>query len=108
VRWAITSWDDGTGQRVFSAPVDVAVRWEDKAESYTDRTGQQLISDAIVYAQTSFAVGDYLWRGESNQVSSADTLRPENVDGAYEVRSIESVTNLRGSVTLYTAMLRRA
>lgn len=57
--------DDGYGGYSYTAPVALAVRWEEKQEEFTDPQGKINISQAVVYIKGDVTVGGYLLLGSS-------------------------------------------
>lgn len=87
-----TKWTAGTkdlyGNPSWSSPIDVKCRWEDKQTKAVDFQGNEIISNAIVYVDTDFAMGDYIYLG----ISSATT--PPAL--AKEVRNFQTSPRIRG------------
>lgn len=105
-RWELTGFSE-YGDPTFNTPQFLSpddqqgVRWENKSELFIDtKTGDQSHSRAIVWsAVTEFAVGDYLYLGESSAAN------PESVSGADRVRYVEKVPDTKGRNFLYKAVL---
>lgn len=90
---AVTHWvttPDGYGGFAFATPVALNGRWE-KRRMLLDRfgSGQETHSEAQVFVETSVAEGDYLFQGTS---VIAD---PSTLDGAYQIKKYEEITDLR-------------
>ena len=89
----VTHWStipDGYGGFVFTTPVVLGGRWQKKRE-IIDRfgAGQEAVSAAQVFIDTDIDEGDYLFEGAS---VVAD---PSTLDGAFQVKKYEAVTDLR-------------
>ena len=96
--WAVTGYDEHTDP-TFAAPVTMNARFETKVELFIDKNGEQAHSRAVVYTDTSVAVGGYLYRGTSA------TANPEAVSGADQIRCVQEVPDVKNRVSLYKAFL---
>jgi len=98
---------DGYGGGTWPTPVfldpdtDTGVRWEEKGELFLDKTGAQVLSNAVVYPGTDLALGGYL--GEGDQTASSDPT----VNGvtAYEIRRIEKIPDRKAAKFLRRVFL---
>lgn len=99
----ITYWEpnssDVFGGDTFKAPKTVKGRWEEMAEMFRDKSGQEVVSRTIVYLDIDINVNGYLFRGVSTK------LDPRTVDGALEIRQFSRVPDLRYLKTLRVAYL---
>jgi hypothetical protein len=77
--WAFTGVD-GFGQSLFSAPVTVQCRWQDKQDLFRDTKGQEKISTAIIYPVQPLIIKGFVKLGID---ATADPL---GLFGAYEIR----------------------
>ena len=108
-RWA-KSGRDAYGNLQFAAPVQLACRWEGRNELFRDPTGRELQSRAVVYTATALVAGDYVALGDygssttTTTTTSGETGFSPSPD-AVEVKSSQSMPNLKGSQTLYKAWL---
>jgi len=89
----VTHWGttpDGFGGFAFTAPAALNGRWQKKRE-VIDRfgAGQEYVSTAQVFIDVDIIEGDYLFEGAS-AISDPSTL-----DGAFQVKKYEAVTDLR-------------
>jgi hypothetical protein len=89
----VTHWGttpDGYGGFTFTTPIVLNGRWE-KKRMLLDRfgSGQETHSEAQVFIDTDIVEGDYLFQGTS---VVAD---PSTLDGAFQVKKYEAVTDLR-------------
>jgi hypothetical protein len=99
VYWA-NPVNDGFGGRTFDNPAELSVRWEQRQELFTDSAGQEKRSNAVVYVAQTLVVGEYLFLGDLDDLSSAEEGDPLTVAAAYEIRSIEEVTDIPASRTV--------
>lgn len=77
-----------------------SVRWEDKAEKFIRDNGDEEMSHAIVWSNTTaFAVGGYLYKGHSTATD------PETVRGAFQILRVEAIPDIKGRNTIYKAIL---
>jgi len=98
-----TYWAPGApdeyGLVSFSAPVSMDCRWQDVAELYRDANGNELTSSSIVYFASDVLRQGWLFEGSS---VAAD---PKTVDGASEIRRVDSSPNLTNTQSLYKVYL---
>jgi hypothetical protein len=93
IRW--TGFDgDGFGGRTFDEGVEIAVRWEDRAELFLDPQGRQSTSRAVIFVSCNVQVGDYLMLGELLDLSSGEEQPMDRVD-AYEVKAVATTPSLQ-------------
>jgi hypothetical protein len=97
LRQVATYWgapaEDGSGGLVFSDPIQLRVRWEERSEVWHARTGEQFISYARVYVGlevTHIDIGGYLYLGQSTEGD------PTALDGAWRIRDYRESPALRG------------
>lgn len=98
----ITYWtrasEDGFGNYTFSSPQLLWARWEDRVEIFTDLSGTERRSKAIVFTDQPLITYGYLFKGESN---ASD---PTTVD-AWIIQRFDEVPDLRGLNVCYRAFL---
>lgn len=108
---------DGFGRRSFGTAVALVladdganyrVRWEGRVEEFIDPQGTTRMSNAVVYVPRlpdtgEIVNGGYLWLGDLADLTDADV--PLNNEGAYEIRRVDSMPNLKNSETLRTVYL---
>jgi hypothetical protein len=88
---------DGQGGRTFDAPVEIKCRWEERQELYTDTDGQERRSNAVVFPDRAVDVGDYLYLGDLDDLTSSEEADPQSVSEAWEVMSKSNVTDRLGN-----------
>jgi len=94
----------GTGRSTFAAAVELDCRWEDKQELFIDADGEESLSLAVVYLAQAVDINGYLCLGEEADLDS-DHSDPQVIAGAWVVRAVQSIPNLRASETLYLVHL---
>lgn len=97
--WARTS-SDGYGGTIFTAPVAVPCRWEDKRTLFVNRAGEEVMSAAIAYVARDMEIGDWLIHGNFVHVTN-----PTLVDGAYEIKQFAKTPDIRKLQTLRKAFM---
>lgn len=93
---------------VVTAGGNYRVRWEDVVEEFIDNEGTTQQSKAKVYVPVlpgggEVEVGGWLWLGVVGSLTS--TTDPRANEGAYEVRSMAKLPNIKATDFLRTAML---
>lgn len=74
----------------YSAPVSVKMRWEDRIQKVMKPSGEEVMSQAVVYVDTDLQVGGYLAKGDQTAHAS-----PYDFTGANEILSYKEVPDLR-------------
>lgn len=87
--YAAPDGQNGFGDPQFLAAVDVACRWQDKADLFRDSQGREVVSSAVVYVASEVEVGGTLDIG----------------DGPREIRNIGKSPSLDGAETLVKVWL---
>ena len=85
--WSVSSADI-YGNATWTSPTQKKCRWEDRQIEFRDKTGNTLISSAILYVGEDFNVGDYVYLGISGD-SSPPTA-------AHEVKNVQKTPSVRG------------
>lgn len=96
---------NGFGEPLYADPVELACRWEDKQELFRDKEGQEVVSSAVVYPESTVVLGGYLFLGDLADLSSAEEDDPRIVSNAKEIRSTGASPNLKGTQWVYKAWL---
>lgn len=103
LRQVCTYWAPGDlntyGKRTYLLSAVLPCRWEDKAELFVARNGQELTSRSKVFLSTPVEVEGLLYLG------SLLAVDPETVEGAMEIKAVYMTPDLRNLKTLYVGML---
>jgi len=91
--WAGPS-SDGWGGYEFSDPVTVNCRWIDRIEVFTDESGREQRSKAVVLVESDVVVGGYIALGDYSDSQYGD---PTSVSGAYQIKAFAKVPNYKGT-----------
>jgi hypothetical protein len=83
----------------YSGPIVLNGRWEDSMENVITPAGQEIVSRAKIYTDTPIKDTGFVYPG----VSDAST--PQGVSGAYEIRTVASIPDLRNLKRLWTAYI---
>ena len=115
IYWPPSKVDD-YGQPVTGTLVELVldgtnnyrVRWEDKVEEFMDANGTTQRSMAVVYVPklpdgSDVKPGGFLWLGKRGDL--ADETDPNANEGAFEVKRVDKLPNLKATQTLRTAYL---
>lgn len=104
--------NDGTGGKTWDTPQEIKVRWEDKQELFINVEGKEEISAAKIFVNESsldsgtiLAKGGFLYEGLESDLDS-NHADPVIIDGAFEIRSIKNIKNLKGDKSLTTVMVK--
>lgn len=96
VYWAFTK-RSGTGEILFSDPVEISGRKEDETEVVRTTDGREIVSKAKIFVDRNLILNSYLYEGELSDVTGES---PQNVDGSFEIKVSGSSPNLAGTVEL--------
>ena len=94
---------DDYGQPLFTDPLEISVRWEDKAEEFLNAEGTRILSNAVVYVDQDVVVGGVLMLGELTDITDADV--PKENENAWEIRRFDKLPNIKVTEFLRTAFL---
>lgn len=101
---------DGYGRPTVGVFVELKVRWEGRVEEFTDREGTTHISNAVVYvpelpsgSEVEVEVGGWMFLGGRYDLEDEDDPRAN--PGAYEVRRVDHLPNLRNTEKLRAVYL---
>ena len=90
------------GQLSFLDPVEKSCRWEDTNDEFVDNNGNRQVSRSVVMVD-GVALGGLLMLGDSGDITDEDT--PRNNTGAWPIRKVDSVPNVRQTITFTWAYL---
>jgi hypothetical protein len=94
------------GGSTFAAPVEILGRWIDKQISFSDNTGKETVSSAIVSLGQDVKAGDWLFLGALGDIASAiDETNPNKVADAHEIGGFNKIPDLRGRKFTRRALL---
>jgi len=85
--------NDGYGGSSYAAPVEIKARWEQRSESFTDPTGEEKQSTAVVYVDRVVALGGLLYLGTLADLSSAEESDPLALEDAHEIKMVRFIPN---------------
>lgn len=96
LRQTATYWPpstpDGFGGKSFGTRQSVKCRWEDKAEKFVDTSGEEVVSEAIVYLAVDVVQKGWLFLGTSGSTD------PTTVSGAHEIRAFRKSPSLKATL----------
>jgi hypothetical protein len=107
VWWAQTGSLDGAGNYIYSAGVEIDVRWEDRKENFITSEGEEKTSKAVVYPDESkdIKVNDQLFRGVLTDLDSVQTANPNLKSDAYRIQGLDSSKDIDVETTLIEVFL---
>lgn len=101
--WPVTG-SNGFGGFTFGPPVLMKGRWEEKQELFLTPSGEEVLSQGIVYTDIDMPIGDYCMLGDLTGAVDPTLLSPS--DGrAHRIRQRNRTTDLRGMTVLYKVFL---
>lgn len=95
VYWAAPT-RDGYHTPTFATPVEVSVRWEEKAELFVDSNGKEVQSKSIVFLDTDAVLDGYFYLGTLTSLSTAQKADPRTLSAAYPVRGYSKTADIHG------------
>ena len=101
VAWAVSGVND-YGNTVFTAAVEVPVRWQRKREEFTNSAGDKEVSQSVIYHGDSavMVVDTLLYEGELSDLTAAEIADPTQLWNAYPVKAIGSSPSVTGEEVL--------
>lgn len=89
--WAPSTLNEYNEQS-FGSPATISVRWEEKTEQFIDKqTGEEQISQSIVYMDTDVVENGFLYLGTSADSDPRDTTK------SFLIRRVDKSPNIKGS-----------
>lgn len=96
---------DGFGGRTYGAAAEIAVRWEDRCETFVDSSGKSAVSRAVVYPDRLLVNEGLLFLGVLSSLASGEEDDPFSVVGIHEIRSTQTSPSLKADKTLHKVWL---
>ena len=90
--WVPSGSTDLYGKGAFNTPVLLNCRWEDIAEIFIDKTGEERHSKSRIFLAQDIALEGYLALGD--QTATSD---PRTLSGAWEVRNRKASLQIVGT-----------
>lgn len=84
---------DVYSEGTYPAPVQISCRWEDRADLFVDRDGQERQSAAVVYPDQELSTDGWLVLGTSAESD------PHDAEGAFQIKATRNIPSLDN--TLY-------
>jgi len=97
--WAPSAVSGVYQTKTWTTPAVILVRWEDKRERFTDRGGEELVSNAVVYLNQEVLEGGFLFLGTSVDAN------PRNVSKAFPIKKFENTPGLKNQLYVRKAIL---
>jgi hypothetical protein len=94
--WAPGAYD-GFGSRVLFDPILIKCRWQDTSVLFRNAQGEEVVSEAVVYADRQLAIGGYLALG--------DNLTNDPLSVGKEIRQRQRSPSLSNDEELEKVML---
>ncbi len=106
VYWAFAG-NDGRGGRLFSNPVEIKCRWEEKVQMIRDGgTGEMILSRAIVFVTDALLEESAIFLGTLADLDSAAYEDPQSQENVYIIKQTSATPRLGSSTEfLYKAYL---
>ena len=101
VYWG-TPMSDGEGGSTYVAPVEISVRWVDKAVKFIGPGGEELVSKSVVYTSVDCDVGGLL---KHTSLASLRSKDPSIETDVHKIKGFDKLPTLKGDQYLRTAYL---
>lgn len=102
LRQTATYWapgvNDGFGGVSYLSPTVIRCRWQEASELFRDQSGDQVVSNAVVYVDSVLETRGYLALGDLTD--EQNYMHPTLIEGAREIRQVGSSPSLSASVQL--------
>jgi len=99
---------DGFGHMSFGTPVEILSRYQDRVERAVDDTGQEFVSRATIYPASTLALNGWVYRGTLAELTAeygSVPANPQNVVGAYRIRTQQRSQNPSGGIVVRKNLL---
>jgi hypothetical protein len=83
---------DARNQQLYGPPVELPVRWDERARLFINAQGEQKVSRALVYVGQDLEVNGVLWHG---RLANANQAAPYHNPGAAEIQQWQKTPSLR-------------
>jgi hypothetical protein len=80
---------DGYGTSSFAAPVTMSCHWENSIQEYLKDSGEEAVSNAIVFTASDVEIGGYLFQGTSVETD------PTTLEGAHQIHQFYKIPDVR-------------
>lgn len=90
--------DDGYGGFIYSVPVEIDCRWQDKSEMITNSKGINEICGAEILLTQDVETGGWLFLGTLDDIDSSPD--PMEVEGAYMIARFDKIPMIK-STTIF-------
>lgn len=94
---------DGYGKPLYSDPIEIRVRWEDKNEQILLSDGTTYFSRATITTGIDVVLDGALFLGELTDLTSESD--PLSNNGAWPIKKFDKLPNLKNTEILRTAFL---
>ncbi len=94
--WAVTGVSS-SGDPSWAAPKAIKVRWEERSTVFTNASGEEQLSGAVVYVGEDMNVGDSLLLGTSVAASPDEDAR--------EIQGFSQIPRLHGTTSEQRAFM---
>jgi len=95
---------DGGGGFTFADGVEIKARWLETKQLQLDQiNGQEVIMQAVIYAEQAMDLKGYLMLGDLNDLDSASIENPIGESNARQIRATKSIHDSRTNRNLYVA-----
>lgn len=96
VYWGYSS-NDGFGQKVLKEPIEIKVRWTDKAQIVRTGDGKEIACLAEVLVQQDLDMEGFLYLGSLSDFSPLDLSTPQNLTGVLEIKGFDKIPLLKST-----------
>lgn len=96
VYWGAPTWDE-YGGKIYPAPVEKKVLWEDATEIQITSTGEEVTYSSVAYVLEDLEPDGYLYLGNLAELTASEKANPETIAGAKRIKSISTVHSLNDS-----------
>lgn len=87
---------DGMGGYTYAAPVEISVRWIDVATLFKNANGDEQVSKAKVYCNsTVMVIGGYVRLGTLASITGTNT-QPRDIWDAHEIAQVITTPSMKG------------
>jgi hypothetical protein len=103
VHWRFSGFDGFGGFTFDSSPSEESVRWADETSIYASKDGEEIAAKTKILTKSLVNENDYYYLGELTDLNSGEISDPTTVDGAYRVKRVYTLVDIKGNTLGYKA-----
>ena len=87
----------GFGQKEFDKPIEIKVRWTDKAQIVRTGDGKEIACLAKVLVQQDLMMEGLLYLGSLSDFTPLELVNPQDLTGVLEIKAFDKIPLLKST-----------